>query len=104
MPEFTPNLETKLNEFLDTGGTLKETLSRLADWQLAHDAAHKKLTEDSERNTASYHYRISTLEAAAGKGWSGAIRTALIIMLAAGSGYAVRAAATSNPTASAPAR
>jgi len=92
MPELSSNLETRLTEFLDTGPPLKEMMHRIENWQLAHDAEHKKLEEEMRRDTASYGFRLKSLEASAGRGWAGAVRMALIIMLAVGSGYAVRAA------------
>lgn len=96
---FSPTLEAKLTAFLDAAPRIKETLAGISDWQLMHGEAHKRLDERLERDTKSYHFRISTLEAAAGRGWIPTIRTALLVVLAAVGGYAVHATRASGAPA-----
>lgn len=98
---FSPTLEAKLTAFLDAAPRIKETLAGISDWQLAHGEAHKKLDERLERDTKSYHFRISTLEAVAGRGWISTVKTALLIVLAAVGGYAAHATRASSVPAAA---
>lgn len=98
---FSPTLEDKLTAFLDAAPRIKETLAGISDWQLSHGAAHKELDERLDLYAKSYHFRISTLEAAAGRGWIPTVRTALLLVLAAFGGYAVHATRASNVPAAA---
>lgn len=97
--ELPTELEKKLSEFLQTMSPLRDVMTRIVDWQHAHDAEHRSLKTEVQRSIDSQNYRLQSLEATAGRGWMGFLRTALLIMLAAGSGYAVRAAvAPATPT------
>lgn len=98
---FSPTLEAKLTAFLDAAPRIKETLAGISDWQIAHSAEHRALEERLNRDTKSYHFRISTLEATAGRGWIPAVRMALLIALAAFGGYAAHATKVSSVPAAA---
>ena len=93
------DLEGKLAEFLQSMSPLREVMASIADWQLNHNAEHDKLTVKLQETLDSHSFRIRNLEASAGRGWAGTLRTVAIILVAAGSGYAIRA--ISDPTASA---
>lgn len=101
MPEpttsFSPQLEAKLTAFLDAAPHMRETLAGIALRQQEHDAEHRALDERLDRDTKSYHFRLSSLEAVAGRrGWVPTARVALLIVLAACGGYAVRATRASD--------
>jgi hypothetical protein len=85
-------LETKLTEFLQMMSPLRDVMASIVEWHTAHDAEHRTLKSEMQKSMDSYHFRLRSLEAASGRGWMGLVRTTLIILLAAGSGYAVRAA------------
>lgn len=87
-------LEAKLNEFLASAGPMRGVMERIIDWQNAHDAAHQELRKEVREGLESTHFRLRSLEAATGRGWLGVVRTALVVVLAAGGGYMARVAVT----------
>ena len=88
-PELSVDLETRLTEFLQVAPPLRETLTTIVDRLNEQDAARESFKKEVQENLESHHFRLRMLEAAAGRGWMGIARIALIAVLAAGSGYAI---------------
>ena len=95
-------LETQLTDFLKSGQPMREEMRdlvvKLVTWQVEHDAAHRKLNDELRLGLDSHHFRLSSLEAVAGRGRTRILRMAFVALIAVGTGYALRAATVSNVT------
>jgi hypothetical protein len=81
-----PDTEAQLKEFLTSAAPLRKAVASIADWQNGHDAEHRKLQNGLE----SQSFRLQSLEAATGRGWSGAVRTIVLVLIGLGGGYVIR--------------
>ena len=86
-PRLPADLEGKLCEFLQSVSPMRDVMARIVDWQTSHDAAHRSLSDKLD----SHHFRLQALETAMGRGASGLVRLAFVIVLAAGAGYVAHA-------------